>query len=143
MTDGWYYEHEGQKVGPVSLPELKRLVAAKVVVPTTRVFATGMADWVDASSLPMLFPRKADLGMRMLLPVGRSGFAIAAGYLGLCAFIPFCGPLALLFAVLAIFDLRKHREKTGWGRIITGLVLGLPCTVFYLWSLLRLLSPRG
>ncbi len=142
MDDGWYYEQGGQKVGPVSLPELKRLVATKVVVATTRVFATGMVDWVDAGNLAMLFPRKAELGMRMLLPVGRSGYAIAAGYLGLCAFIPFCAPLALLFAVLAIFDLRKHPEKTGWGRIITGLVLGLPFTAFYLFSLLRLLSSR-
>ena len=62
--------------------------------------------------------------MRMVLPVGRSGWAIAAGYLGLFAFIIVPAPLALIISLVAVWDLRKHREKRGWGRTTLGLVTG-------------------
>ena len=70
----------------------------------------------------------ADLGdnaaMRMLLPVGRSGWAIAAGYAGLFSVLFVPAPIALILAILAIRDLRRHREKHGMGRAIFGLVMG-------------------
>jgi hypothetical protein len=69
-----------------------------------------------------------DLGqdplMRMVMPVGRSGLAIAAGYLGLFSLIFFPAPFALLTGILAIRDLRRHPEKHGWGRAIFGVVMG-------------------
>ena len=63
--------------------------------------------------------------VRMLLPVGRSGWAIAAGYAGLFALLIFPAPLALILAAVAIYDLKKHPEKHGMGRAIFGLVMGL------------------
>jgi hypothetical protein len=62
--------------------------------------------------------------MRMLLPVGRSWLAIVAGYLGLVAVCGLPAPLAVLFGVLAIFDIRRHPEKHGLGRAIFGIVMG-------------------
>jgi len=74
-----------------------------------------------------------DLGqdplVRMLLPVGRSGLAIAAGYLGLFSLIFFPAPLALLFGILAIRDIRRHPEKHGMGRAIFGVVMGALFTI--------------
>lgn len=70
-----------------------------------------------------------DIGMRLLLPVGRSGLAIAAGYLGLFAVIPFVAPITLLVSVLAWRDLRRHPEKYGRGRMTFGLVMGGLITV--------------
>lgn len=65
-------------------------------------------------------------GMRMLMPIGRSGFAIAAGYLGLVAlFTGVAGPFAVLFAVLGIRDVKRHEHKHGMGRAIFGLVAGI------------------
>jgi predicted RNA-binding Zn-ribbon protein involved in translation (DUF1610 family) len=61
---------------------------------------------------------------RMLIPVGRSALAIAAGYAGLFAILFLPAPLALLLGILAIRDLRKHPEKHGMGRAIFGLVSG-------------------
>jgi Na+/H+-dicarboxylate symporter len=61
----------------------------------------------------------------MLLPVGRSGLAIAAGYLGLFGLVIF--PLAfigLIIGVLAIRDLKQNPEKHGMGRAIFGVVVG-------------------
>ncbi len=65
-----------------------------------------------------------DAVVRMLLPVGRSAWAIAAGYAGLFAVLFLPAPVALLLGLLAIRDLRKHPEKHGWGRAIFGLVMG-------------------
>jgi len=62
--------------------------------------------------------------MRMLLPVGRSPLAIAAGYFGLVSVLMFPAPIALLLGILAIRDIRRHPEKHGMGRAIFGLVMG-------------------
>jgi hypothetical protein len=66
-----------------------------------------------------------DAGMRMLLPVGRSGWAIAAGYLGLLSLgCFFLGPAAILCSVMAMRDMKLHPERHGMGRVVTGFVLG-------------------
>ena len=79
-------------------------------------------------AVPVASPRAArledDAAIRMLLPVGRSGWAIAAGYAGLFALIIFPAPLALVLSIVAIVDLRKHPEKRGMGRAIFGLIMG-------------------
>ena len=69
-------------------------------------------------------PAAPDPALRMLLPVGRSGYAIAAGYLGLLAPFLVTAPFALLFGILAIRDIRRHPEKSGMGRAILGIVAG-------------------
>lgn len=66
--------------------------------------------------------------MRMLLPVGRSGWAIAAGYAGLFGLLIFPAPLALLLGIVAVLHLRADSERRGWGRAIFGLVVGIAGT---------------
>lgn len=65
----------------------------------------------------------------MLLPVGRSGWAIAAGYLGLFSLIILPAPIALIVSIVAIRDIRQSRTwdhpKHGMGRAIFGLVMGI------------------
>ena len=67
--------------------------------------------------------------MRMLLPVGRSGWAIAAGYLGLFGLVILPAPLALIVSIIAIRDIRKSMgtgsPKHGMGRAIFGLIVGV------------------
>ncbi len=67
--------------------------------------------------------------MRMILPVGRSGYAIAAGYLGLFSVLFVFAPFAILFGVLAIKDIKKRPEKLGMGRAIFGIVMGAIFTI--------------
>jgi hypothetical protein len=62
--------------------------------------------------------------MRLLLPVGRSGLAIVAGYLGLFSLFLPLGPFAILVAVLAMRDMKAHPEKHGMGRVIFALITG-------------------
>lgn len=79
----------------------------------------------------------SDLGdsaaMRMLLPVGRSGLAIAAGYAGLFALLVVPAPLALLLGILAVRDLRKNPTKHGMGRAVFGIITGAIGTGLLIW----------
>ncbi|MBP7089188.1 MAG: DUF4190 domain-containing protein [Candidatus Omnitrophica bacterium] len=61
---------------------------------------------------------------RIILPVGRSGYAIAAGYLALFSVLLIPAPLALLFGILAVRDIKKNPKKHGMGRAIFGIVMG-------------------
>jgi len=65
-----------------------------------------------------------DAVVKWLLPVGRSGFAITAGYLALFSILVVPAPLALLFGVLALRDIKKHPDKSGRGRAWFGIVFG-------------------
>jgi ABC-type dipeptide/oligopeptide/nickel transport system permease component len=89
---------------------------------------------------------KADLAFRLWFPVGRSWWAVAAGYMGLfalycvpvigdmhqklpgsvAAFVVLClaAPLAIVLGAVAIADLRRKPELHGWGRAVFGLVMG-------------------
>ena len=73
-----------------------------------------------------------DAAIRMLLPVGRSGWAIAAGYAGLFSVLCFPAPIAIVLGLVAIWDIRKHPKKHGMGRAIFGLVMGTLVTLVFL-----------
>jgi hypothetical protein len=68
-------------------------------------------------------------GIRLLIPVGRSGWAIAAGYLGLFSFVLIPAPISLIVSFIAIRDIRRStgtaKVKHGMGRAIFGLVMGI------------------
>lgn len=70
-----------------------------------------------------------DAGMRLLLPVGRSGWAISSGYLGLISVLLLPAPLALVTGILAVVEIRKNPKKHGMGRAIFGIVMGTIFTV--------------
>ncbi len=63
-------------------------------------------------------------GMRFLLPVGCSGWAIAAGYCGLFSLIPVLGILlallSVIFGIIAIFSITRNPHKHGVARIVIG-----------------------
>lgn len=79
-----------------------------------------------------------DAGMRLLLPVGRSGWAIAAGYLGLFSFLVVFAPIALVVSIVAALHLKKHPELHGWGRTIFGLIAGGLMTVVFILMVIGL-----
>ena len=62
--------------------------------------------------------------IRMLMPIGRSGWAIAAGYLALFSLLIFPAPFALAAGIIALKDIKKHPEKHGRGRAWFGVVMG-------------------
>lgn len=77
---------------------------------------------------PRHTPLGQDAGVRLLIPVGRSIWAIAAGYFGLLSVTLVFAPPALACGLLAIADIRKSRlgpePKHGMGRAVFGIVMG-------------------
>jgi len=94
-----------------------------------------------STTAPAPVPLGENAGVRMLLPVGRSGWAIAAGYLGLFSMIILPAPIALIISIIAIWDIKKSKSRSkpkhGLGRAIFGLVMGLLGTAllafFFIW----------
>lgn len=89
-------------------------------------------EWYDDDESP---PRRhEDLGenavVRMILPVGRSGWAIAAGYLGLFSVLFVPAPFALLAGMLAVREIRRDPKLHGMGRAVFGIVMGGVWSVF-------------
>jgi hypothetical protein len=74
-------------------------------------------------------PPPPDPGMGLILPIGLSGWAIAAGYVGLFSLIPFVAPIGLIVSIVAIRDLKKNPKLRGWGRAIFGLVVSAVMTI--------------
>ena len=84
----------------------------------------------DEDDIPDVLPveRETDYGqdpaLRLLIPVGLSGWAIASGYLGLISVLCLPAPLALITGILAIREMRRNPKKHGMGRAIFGIIMG-------------------
>ena len=89
----------------------------------------------STSDKPIAVPSEEET-LKYILPIGRSGYAIAAGYLALFSVLFVFAPFALLFGILALRDIRLHPEKKGKGRAWFGIVMG---ALFTLLGLLMLL----
>jgi hypothetical protein len=63
--------------------------------------------------------------MRWLMPVGRSGWAIAAGYPGLVSLLYIPAPFAVFCGVMGVRSIRRDPKKHGMIRAIFGIVMGL------------------
>lgn len=81
-----------------------------------------------------------DPGMRLLLPVGLSGWAIASGYLGLISVLLIPGPFAVLTGILALRDMALNPKKHGMGRTIFGLIMGSLGSIGLLFVLFAVIS---
>jgi hypothetical protein len=55
----WYYSVSGTRRGPVTSGQLKSLVEGAALRPTDLVWREGMASWVEAGTIPELFPQAA------------------------------------------------------------------------------------
>jgi hypothetical protein len=79
--------------------------------------------------------------MRWILPVGRSHWAIAAGYLGLFALLVVPAPLALATGIMAVRDIRANPSKRGMGRAIFGIVMGAIASLILVALLVAFFAP--
>jgi hypothetical protein len=71
-----------------------------------------------------------------IVPVGRTGLSIVAGYLGLCAMVPPLAPIALIVSIIAWLQFQKSPGKLGKGRIIFGFIAGTLGTIALLYLLI-------
>jgi hypothetical protein len=145
----WHFTRGGTQQAAVSFTELQRLAQSGALARSDLVWSAGMPQWVAAGSVADLYPAGSappplpvqpvnyfvppppaqdplaeSAGIRMLIPVGRSGWAIAAGYLGLFSILVIPAPLAIIFGILAIRDIKRNPNRHGMGRAIFGIVMG-------------------
>ncbi len=150
----WFIARGANPVGPMNFDQLRAHALNGKLTPSDRIWKQGTAAWVAAGSIEGLFTRAQvqsappplptsplqyaspippqtgrsigdDAGIRMLIPVGRSGWAIAAGYLGLISVIVLPAPFAIVFGCIAIRDIKKNPNKHGLGRAYFGLIMGI------------------
>ncbi len=130
-----YVSRNGQQFGPFTPQQAWNGVASGHLFQNDMACYAGGSAWQPLGSM-MSLPSAGsaqdigqNAGMRMMLPVGRSGWAIAAGYLGLFGLIIVPAPLALIISIIAIYDIRRHRNdpspRHGMGRAIFGLIIGI------------------
>ncbi|HEV7507699.1 MAG TPA: GYF domain-containing protein [Thermoanaerobaculia bacterium] len=159
----WYYRRGEAQTGPVSWEDLVNTARAGGLGSGDLVWTDGMAQWQAAATIPGLLPVQAPVAMppmrpaytgpprpsagddpvmRMLLPVGRSGWAIAAGYLGLLSFLGIFAPVALVVGIVAVRDIQQHPEKHGLGRAWFGIVIGALGSIALVIFLTSSLAPN-
>lgn len=132
----WFVEVNGYASGPYVWEVLVQHARQGDFAPHHRVRAEDWTDWLPGAQVPGLFPASQivlndDPVTRALVPVGRSGMAIAAGYLGLFSVIPYVGPLAVVTGVLALRGLKRDPKLHGAGRAWFGIVMGALFTALY------------
>ena len=88
-------------------------------------------------SIPGYAPSAADdRGLAWILPVHRSGLAIAAGYVALFGiFIFVLAPVALVLGIFALRDLKRNPGRLGHGRAWFAIIAGGIVTVLALSAL--------
>ena len=84
-----------------------------------------------------------DPALRMLLPVGRSGLAIAAGYMGLFALVLVPAPFAILLGILALRDIKNNPKKMGKGRAIFGIIMGILGTAGLVYVIISSMTSKN
>jgi hypothetical protein len=134
----WTVISRGRPMGTFPENQLLQWVAAGQVDPDDLFWRHGM---ITAAPVKTLMPFAAyfssrslgdDAAMRWLLPVGRSPWAIAAGYLGLFSILGVFGPFAIVAGLLGVRQIRNNERLHGLGRAIFGIVAGTLATVIYL-----------
>lgn len=80
--------------------------------------------WTEQRQAPRPEHGKKGTLVHWLIPSGRSGWAVAAGYLGLFSVLIVFAPLALVCGLMALRHIRRRPDLGGRGRAWFGTVLG-------------------
>lgn len=138
----------GIPAGLIAMSSKKRQRLGDMVAGTFVVKREDLRRLVARSALPVGEPVGSlepvvPAGTDWLVPSGRSGWAIAAGYLGLLSLLFVPAPLAIAAGVMALRDLRRHPELGGRGRAYFGLVMGCLGTALLIVSVVTVAMSEG
>lgn len=90
---------------------------------------------------PTAAPQENNLAVRMLIPIDRSIWAIAAGYLGLLSLCALPAPLAILCGVMGLREIKRNPKVHGAGRCYFGIVMGtLGSLLLVFWLVIMLFA---
>lgn len=119
-----------QRFGPYAPHEVVAHHGERRLFPTDLAWHEGLAAWEPLGGLmtrlgsPLPVLSDADGAQKWLIPVGRSGWAIAAGYFGLFSVLFVFAPIALICGIMALRSLRQNPQLVGKGRAWFGIVMG-------------------
>jgi hypothetical protein len=140
----WQVVSNGTPMGEYPEPYLVNLASQGRVNPNDLFWRPGMSVAAPAHTLAPFerYFRPQTMGddaaLRWVLPVGRSPWAIAAGYLGIFSILLVFGPLAIGAGILALRQMKRKPQLHGKGRALFGIIAGSLATCV----LVLLLLPR-
>ncbi len=128
-----------EQLGVFSQEEVLAKLNRGELLPGDLAWTVGMADWQSLATLfppshgaPPPGPTPVDPALSMVIPINRSGWAIAAGYLALVSVLCLPAPLALFCGIMALRDLKRQPHLQGAGRAWFGVIMGSLGTVLLL-----------
>jgi hypothetical protein len=139
----WQVVSDGKPMGEYPEPYLVNLASQGRVNPNDLFWRPGMAAAAPVHTLAPFerYFRTAKLGddasLRWVLPVGRSPWAIAAGYLGIFSLLLVFGPLAIGAGILGLRQIKRKPHLHGKGRAIFGIITGSLASCILVMLLLR------
>ncbi len=135
----------GKVVGNFEYDQLRQMYETGVMQASDHAWTEGMKEWQTLAALfpalspppvpprppaaapayaPQTTPTAPNGCFALVVPVGRSGWSIAAGYFGLLSILVLPAPFAIWFGVLALRDIKKNPEKLGMVRAWFGILAG-------------------
>jgi hypothetical protein len=77
-----------------------------------------------------------------VVPINRSGWAIAAGYVALFNLpFAFLGPISVILGIIGLLDAKK-KNKRGKGRALFAIIYGAIATAILIWIIVSVASQR-
>jgi hypothetical protein len=138
----WQVVSDGTPMGEYPEPYLMNLASQGRVNPNDLFWRPGMPAAAPAHTLVpferYFRPKKLgdDASLRWVLPVGRSPWAVAAGYLGIFSLLLVFGPFAIGAGILGLRQLKRKPHLHGKGRALFGIIAGSLATVVLVLVLL-------
>lgn len=119
-----------QRFGPFGVDEVLAHHADRRLLSADLAWHAGMAEWrplgdvMKALGRPLPGNAEGDQAYTWVVPVGRSAWAIAAGYLALFSVLLVFAPFAVFCGVMALRSIKRHPWLGGKGRAWFGIVAG-------------------
>ena len=147
----YHVSRAGEQLGVFPQEEVLAKLNRGELLPGDLAWAEGMSSWQPLASLfppshgvpPPVPPAPVDHALSMVLPINRSGWAIAAGYLALFSVLCLPAPFALFCGIMALRDLKRQPHLQGAGRAWFGIVMGAIGTLLLLLMLASLAFAAG
>ena len=152
-SDSITVSRNGKQIGVFSASQIQTMVQGGILQPTDMGWKPGLQAWVQLSALvpglagpPGLPPAQSSQSeqpngcLAMVVPIGRSGWAIAAGYFGLFSLcLGLFAPIAIFCGIRALKDIKANPSKMGEGRAWFGIIIGAVSILG--WAFFFLMAP--
>lgn len=144
MTRYWLCDPGGQPQGPFTMEQVREMLSAGRISPTSVVCPEGQSEWAPIGSVLAASPAApppppplpqgasvssgvvaADSGMGWVVPSSADPLAIAASYMALFGIVvPLLGPAALIMGIVAWRRRDRYPSGANLARVLITIVIG-------------------